>query len=305
MPQEITNADVLHHLMSFDLKSTTDYQIQDQLTYMIENGVPAIQLVLPIGSVITRLRMGVNYYEEKDLSYKPSALCTAYQRASLPGETVFYGVISDNENRLDHARIISVNECSPMCRKSKEKGIEEFTCSQWITTTKLKLLGFFSSQTFTDCSDNELIEQCRGYYEKMLERVTASEQKDWEDIAGFLSHQFYKRVPDGHDYEYKITANLSSIIHRLPYSYDGIAYPSERTNGILGLNVALFPEAADRSLCFCRKAKQVLYKNKDIVIPRIEGYAEDVSAEFAKTFHFSDEELFQRLKIRDFGELRG
>ena len=87
-------------------------------------------------------------------------------------------------------------------------------------------------------------------------------------LAHFISDDFSKNVVD--DYEYMFSATLTSEIIA-DMGFDGVVYPSVRLSGQAGLNIALKPSVADTKLDFIQVVEQVLYKNKDHSINRIEN----------------------------------
>lgn len=300
----MTNNEILRRLNKLDLKQASDYDIQDLLAYMIENGVlPAIQVKLPAYTVITRSRAGENYYTKEALSYKPVDECKTYQRATRPGETIFYGVIADKKYQLEAARAITMMECSELMRKGLHtKGVESHVVGQWLTKRELVLWGLFSDQTFQDCSKNALVQQCKNSFEEIISKMPNKTES--LAFSRFIAKQFFQIVKNGKEWKYKISSNLVSIIRKLPnYNFDGIIYPSGRSKGQYGVNVAIFPDAADKVLVFNKKAKQVLYKYKKNVFVRIEGYAESVDADYSVTKKLVDEEILAALNIQSLAQI--
>lgn len=300
----MTNNEVLRRLYTLDLKRALDHDVQDLLAYMIESGVlPAIQVKLSKDSVITRLRLGENYYTKKDLFYKPAEECENYQRATRPWETAFYGVIAHEKYRLESARVISLVECSELMRKGKHaKGIESHVVGQWITNQDLVLWGIFSDQTFQDCSKNKLIQECKDSYDEIINQMPNKAESI--EFSRFIAKQFFQLVKTGKAWKYKISSNLVSIIHKLPnYHVDGIIYPSGKFRGQSGVNVALFPDVADDVLMFNKKAKQVMYKYGEKVFVRIEGYAENIDAEFDCVKDLNDDEILEALGIETLAQI--
>lgn len=297
----MTNITALNKLLQLNLSSCSDNEVRNLLAYFIENGIPAIQYKLPQYSIITRMREGTEHYMYNQLSYKPVEYCHLYQRATLPNETIFYGVITNNED-LEYARVVTIGECSSMCRNRKDKGVEYFTCSQWLTKYKLNLLGFFSDYSFEDCKNNNIISQIKPFFLETINKFPNQEEN--LKVMRFLSEQFFKPVEECNSYKYKISANLVSIIRILFPDVDGIIYPSGRVSGQFGVNVALFPHVADTSICFLKKAKLGLYKHHDIIVSRIEGYAEDIAQKFDDTLQFSDDILCQLLNVPSLIDLK-
>lgn len=297
----MTNTIALNKLLQLNLSSCSDNEVRNLLAYFIENGIPAIQYKLPQHSIITRMREGTEHYTCNQLSYKPVECCDSYQRATLPNESMFYGVITNDED-LESARIVTIAECSSMCRNRKDRGVEYFTCSQWLTKRKLNLLGFFSDYSFEECKNNKIISQIKPYFDDIISKLPHKDEN--LQVIRFLSEQFFKPVDEYNSYKYKISANLVSIIRILFPNIDGIIYPSGRVGGQFGVNIALFPHVADTSIYFFRKAKLGLYKHQDIIVSRIEGYTEDIAEKFDNTLQFPDEILCKMLDISSLSDLQ-
>lgn len=301
----MTNNEILKRLHNLDLKHASDYDVQDLLAYMIESGVlPAIQVKLPKYSVITRLRLGENYYTKKDLLYKPAEECKNYQRATRPGETAFYGVIADEKYRLESARYVTLVECSELMKKGTHtKGVESYVVGQWLTNRDLVLWGIFSDYTFQECNRNKLIQECENAFDEIINELP--NKKESMEFARFIAKQFFQIVKTGKEWKYIISSNFVSLIQKLPnYNIDGIIYPSGRCRGQGGVNVALFPTVADDVLLFNKKAKQVMYKYKKNVFIRLEGYAESIDAEYDYDKQLTDAEILNALQISDLSQIK-
>ena len=63
------------------------------------------------------------------------------QRATLKGQTMFYGVISDDQSHQENARAIVTGECSKLCREGTSSvGRETITLSHWEVVKPLHIV---------------------------------------------------------------------------------------------------------------------------------------------------------------------
>ena len=80
---------------------------------------------------------------------------------------------------------------------------------------------------------------------------------EFDKLAEFVARQFAKKVKDGNNYEYLISAHFANNALETDC---GIIYPSVQVNGKLGFNVALRPDIINSHLDFIDAEKHVLYK---------------------------------------------
>jgi hypothetical protein len=218
------------------------------------------------GTFILRGRRGKGYVEKSDFLYRPAKDCISMQRASLPYQTMFYGVISDDQSHLENARAIVAGECCKLSRGGTSTiGREDICMSYWEVQKPLRVVSLINDATFPDVKDNVLLNVMRQkFIEFHGDQQTSSEERE---IARFINSEFTKVVKN--DREYLITATLSHDIIT-DWECDGIVYPSVQMGGQAGINIALTPSAVDNKLKFVRSLEQTLYKNRDNSFLRIE-----------------------------------
>lgn len=257
--------EAIERLRNIDFKSSTP----DDIRAIIKG----IQLLLveydiPIGFYIHRTRKGGNFTKRSDMTYCPTEQCTSLQRASLIGQTMFYGVISDDQTQQENARAISACECSKLCREGIASiGRESFSLSHWEIIKTLHVASLITDITFPEVNDNKLLNSLRKDFElKYGNQNTAKEQKE---LAYFISYEFSKNVTDSN--EYLISATIASEICMV---YDGIVFPSVQLGGQAGLNIAIPPIISNKKLRFVRTLRQTLYKNGAKSIIRLERATE-------------------------------
>lgn len=287
--------DFVRKLRSIDLKTCEDRYIQELICELFEQGVPVIQTTINKGIFVHRMRKGTGYKTIKDLSYKDAKYCRTYQRATVKGETAFYGVIADDWEKSTSARYVTICECSSLFRENIDKGREVFTIAKWRANRSLKLVGVFSVDTFENYSNNKLIDDIKEEFFSL--RASSKELTEFDDITMYFTHEFIKEVSSAEDWQYRVTATFVSTLLKLDDTIDGVIYPSGRSGLQGGMNVALRPSVADRALCFDMKAKEVVYKKGDVLIQRIEGHAFRIDEDFIPRKNLDDKKLCEELQI--------
>lgn len=192
--------------------------------------------------IICRLRDGVGYRAFSDFMPPIAEKCAKVQRYTLPNTTAFYSSIADNQNRLEDALYISLNECSSLINGGIEScGKELYTASFWKIKQPLKVASFVIDKTYPEVTNNEILNGLRNEYKKNKSIYT----QDLIEFGEFINEEFCKPVSD--DYDYLITASISDVIFN-EFGYDGILYPSVKTRGNAGVNLALAPDVARTNL---------------------------------------------------------
>jgi len=284
--------DVIKELKSLDLNNCSPKQIIE----IIENSPIAIVPYIIKGAYILRARKGKGFKYQHEMTYCPAQYCTGYQRASLPGDTMFYGVISDDQKHQENARALCACECSTLCKEGKESiGREFFTLSYWKIKEPLKVFSLITDKTFPNVQDNKLLNMMRD----MFLSVHKSSSEEEINLAHLISDDFSK--PVFNDKEYMISATLTTEIIA-DMGFDGVVYPSVRLSGQAGLNIALKPSVADAKLDFIQVAEQVLYKNGDLSINRIENVTPKGQITKNQT-QFPDRVILERLGIYSLDDL--
>ena len=149
----------IRHLKSINFENVEPHDIRNIL---YSGTLPTILSEVIKGTYIVRTRKGDGYTKRSQMTYCPIRLCTSIQRATLAGQTMFYGVISDDQAHLENARAISISECSKLIREGKESiGREKFTISYWEVIKPLKVVSFIADTTFSEVHNNKLLNNLR------------------------------------------------------------------------------------------------------------------------------------------------
>ena len=228
---------VLTELKSLDLSS---YPI-DRATRLLSElkGNAILVTVLQPGNEIYRMRRKFGYRNKDDFSYKDEKDCKWAQRASLRGETAFYGIIGENnKTQTPSAEYVGLCECSNLLWDTNiEKGVEENSVGRWLVTKPLRLVSMVHPTVYKDIDNPWLVAIKREYNKYRF-------NDGFDTIQKFFCDEFSKPVNREQDYNYLISALFTKRMVS-EYGFDGIVYPSQRCGGKVGLNIALSKPAVD------------------------------------------------------------
>ena len=150
--------ETIEQLKKIELENSTP---DDVRKILYESPLPAIKSVITKGTYIIRARKGDGYTKRSQMTYCPVEFCKSLQRATLNGQTMFYGVISDDQSHLENARAISCAECSKLTRAGLESiGREKFTLSYWEVVKPISVVSFITDSTFPKVQNNKLLRNC-------------------------------------------------------------------------------------------------------------------------------------------------
>lgn len=288
----MTKEEACERLENLDVRNSSEEEVRKLLD--VVKYIPIITAKLSVGTRIHRTRMGRGYYQPWELTYKKPRLCTSMQRASLPNESVFYGCLADNQQRLEYGRMIGLLECSKLVKDMEGFGREYVTASVWEVTSPINILSFITDQTYA--GEKKLCELVRHFvrlYKEKHRNIDVIERR----VGRVIDKEFSKDVYDNRDY--LITATL---VHDMLYDFgediDAVIYPSVQTKGDLGLNIAIKPEAADNKLRLHHVIDQTHYRYRDNSFVWLDkGY--DANHHLIPTAPLTDEILFEKTGFRN------
>ena len=130
-----------------------------------------------------------------------------------------------------------------------------------------------------------------------------SHDEDAVLVADFISKEFSKIVPNGHNNEYKISALLADMMF-YEVGMDAVSYPSVKLGGQAGMNVAIRPDVVDKKLRLIDIADQCYYKNGQQGIIRIESIYDLKSSNYLSSRHLSDFDICRMIHINNIDELK-
>lgn len=252
--KEIKSLEIIDCLKAIDLENSN---VDDILSLVSNLYFPITQSEVRPHTIICRCRPGKGYTKWQEMTYKPIEYCKTAQRATLPNETAFYGIISDDIHMLENARAIGISECSKLANQGIDSsGIEYITVSQWEVKAPIQVACIMGLHLFDGVS-NKLLTALKYDFRKAFKDNHYAEL-----MSDFVSSEMSKLVPSGCDYQYYISA---SICHRLLYEcgYEGVVYPSVKLGGQAGMNIAIRPDVVSKKIKIGHIATQCYYKNKE------------------------------------------
>ncbi len=289
--------EVIQKIRSIDLNNDFETKNIRDLLFQLKT-VPVIMCNLDSGNIIVRCRRGSGYTKREDMSYKPSSFCQSYQRATLPGQTAFYGILSADEKYLEDAMIVGIGECSRL--SSVESGREDMSFSLWRVKESIEVAYIVSANSYLS-SNNSLLETIRNIYrEKFSNNIEAS------FVADFIVGEFSKIVRGGNDNEYKISATWADMFLNEIRLCDAIGYPSVPLVGQAGLNLAIRPDVADSKLVLEKIVDACCYKNSDKIELVWESYLDVINNRRVGNNNRSSDlnEMSERLGVLNANELQ-
>lgn len=253
----------LEKLRNLDFANTTPDDVRELLSNLQILYVP---FDIRKETYILRGRRGGGYTKRSQMTYCPVGKCTSMQRATLANQTMFYGVISDNQAHQEYARAIVTSECSKLCREGINSiGRESFSVAHWEVIKPLHVVSLINDTTYPDVKANALLNQLREAFVIFHGGKQSSENE--KEISRFISSEFCKVV--NNECDYLISATIATDIIK-EMDIDGIVYPSVQFGGQGGVNIALTTKAVNRKLKFIRTIEQTLYKNGERSFLRLE-----------------------------------
>ena len=237
----MTNVDVIKALKSLDLSKYPYNNVKEHVSMF----APKILGVwIPKGQLIERIRPDAGVYERKKVSYRPAVLNKRPQRATLPGQTAFYGTLSHMMDPTWNTRYVSLLEASKLYRKGpQENGEETYTWSRWMVADKIHLGVVVDETVFANATHNPLLLMAKQEWIKGKAFTDGAMQSD--EYNTFVVEQFSKMVSN--DYEYIISATISDMII-YACKFDGVIYPPVQAAGDYGMNVAIRPDVVNSKL---------------------------------------------------------
>lgn len=288
--------DVINKLKQIDFDSNNSDDVNNILSL---KPILTMQSVVNRGIYIVRSRKGGHFTKRSQVTYCPASKCNSLQRATLAGNTMFYGVISDDQSHLENARAISISECSTLCREGINSiGREKFSISYWEVIEPLNVISFIADTTFPDIKDNILLNDLRKAFIHESNLLPEEDKK----LFRFICSEFSKIVNSPK--EYLISATIATTILNNNKNIDGIIYPSVQLGGQAGLNIALSPRSVNKKLYLTRIIDNTLYKNGEQAYIRMEKVIEYETKSEKEINDVSDDMIKEMLNIDSISSMK-
>ena len=231
---------------------------------------------LKVGTIITRCRKNAPNLEKESFSCKQPETITDFQRASIPYESVFYGAVGDGS--VEYGDFIAMLETSTLHRKRLNLGQEKIDVSRWRVTNKIDMVLICHPKVFVD-TNNGAVNTMQRNYCRLLPEYPAEPDfiPLFDKLVEFIAGQFAKRVPEGDNSQYMISAYFA---HNTLETESGIIFPSVQVDGNLGINVALKRDVVENNLEFIGAEKHILYKADNYLQVPANTYSDEQIARY-------------------------
>lgn len=265
-------SEIISQLDSTVLENTEECKRQVRRVVNAIFPIPWLHHPLKIGTIISRCRKGVPNLGRDSFGCKPAEIVEDYQRASIPHKTVFYGAVGDRE--VEDGEFIAMLETSKIHRNNIEFGKEEIYVSHWGVKQDIPMALISHPKVFVDSNIGSTVDEMQKNYNRLLPKYPAEQDFiiEFDKLAEFVARQFAKRVKDGDNFEYLISAYFANNAMETDC---GIIYPSVQVNGKLGFNVALRPDIINSHLDFIDAEKHILYKAGNYMQVPANKYSDD------------------------------
>lgn len=225
---------------------------------------------------IVRMRPEWHRDTEEQYSYPHNKEYVKLGRANLPKDPIFYGSITNDSNNILESSKINAMEIADEAFENGHCRMH-ITMSGWRTKQPLFVYPIVHPSLYDDLSEknNQLVSNLKIGYEKHREEWRKEKNIDNltlqvnDRIYKFWSDEFQKHITDG---KYQKTAYFTKIMLNEQHKwskerkiYDGILYPSHKTFGMIGCNIAIRPDVVDTQLELMAKIQGTLYVNQQSI----------------------------------------
>ena len=279
--------DIIEKLKALDLKK----QDPNELIKVVHQLFPVPIGLIKIPSELSIFRArpnspGKDFFNQSDITNpNPSPLDG---RAHFKNQSIFYGSIKSKE--LDYGYVTAAIETSKVANNVDiTVGTEELTIGRWDIVGDLWVQAIARTE---DILNPEF--QYSGMFEELRALYNPGDRESVEmfERLDYISSEFSKFVPSGHDYEYKRTACFANLVLQHA-KIDGLMYPSVATT-LKGLNVALKPSVVGSKIKLTRVLKLKLYKKETIVATNLK--IAEVNPH-SREFIWTDAESHEKISI--------
>jgi hypothetical protein len=123
-----------------------------------------------------------------------------------------------------------------------------------------------------------------------------------KSISNFFAKEFAKEEIR-EDYDYFLSALFTEVVTK-DLGYDGVMYPSVRSGGEWGFNVAIKPEVVDNNMVLEMALETTLYKNGVDALLLDNNISGLSTWELVETPQLPQEEICKQLHINSLDDLR-
>lgn len=241
--------DIINQIKELDL---TEYPIAQLDSLLTKTNKLCIMLTdfnqnKRIERAVNNSKEEPEFHKVSRISFKPPEFNHNYLRASTPKNTMFYGTAFSEEDEITedemkYERIVGSSEVSTLMRSSEIlEGWSRIIFGSWIVDNTISLATIIDP---TKEYDHPYLNKLKKRYLDFLEEVPADVKENTLKWLEFLSTEFSKKVTNGNNHDYLISAKYTELFVNTG-KYDGVIYPSVQSSGY-GLCVAIHPNAVSR-----------------------------------------------------------
>lgn len=260
----MTLTDIVALLQSIDLENTEE--CKETVRRYINAVFPLAWLHHPLrtGTIITRCRKDAPDLCKESYGCKKAEMVIDFQRASIPYETVFYGAVGDRTK--EDGELIAMLETSKLHREGKTIGQEIIYVSHWRIKKNIDMAIICHPNIYINVNPTGSVKDMQINYQRRLPDYPNHDIiPEFDRLVEFMSCQFAKKVQDGDNHKYMISAYFA---HNTLETEAGLIYPSVQVNGKLGFNIAIRPDIVQEYIEFVDAEKHILYKaNEYMQVP--------------------------------------
>lgn len=294
-------SEILKKMSDLDLSKYPFAETQELIRSLGKGGY--LIFTLHYGKSLTRARPGSGYSQKAELSYLPQEKNKKCQRASTPNGTMFYGTIVQDGEQLDKTRMIAASECSSLLRGGVgTRGIENITYGRWSVIKDVNLVVILGEDIYSSTSENPLLSELKEAYQNFVSSAPEMNESI-KFISNFFATEFAKEEVQ-EDYDYFLSALFTKVVTR-DLGYDGVMYPSVRSGGEWGFNVAIKPEIVDNNMILEMVLETTLYKNGATALLLDNNISGLLQWELIGTPQLPEEVICEHLHIENLNDLKG
>ena len=295
------NLEIINKLKALDLSTNPSQEVRNYIDKLAWH-IVSVKLSSR-KTVIMRARQnckGERFTSKCDLTYPPK-IKSVLNRANLPNESMFYAS-TWGKDKFPEPYLSTALESSKWFSDNTTKGIKIITFGIWQVIKDIKLAAIFHPEG--DYNSNQNLKTIMTYFNNEISKLSTREQDDTMSIMDFFANQFAKKVLDGHEYEYLLSAIFMKF--NIERGVDGVLYPSVQMKGEV-LNVAISPEITDSSLELKEVKEFKIYKYLDHrILDREAGtdlYSNQTHFQLSPVQGWGQEECLRRLGLKSIDEL--
>ncbi len=239
--------ETIDELKKLDLKISTVEEIKQIINKI--GGIALFGIEVNSKGMVLRARPNKEdeyYYYEKDISYisdEDKIDKIESGRTNRKGEALFYGCLPQSPEEEDDHQVTSMIEAGIKEDEDKSK-IHSYNLTQgkWRITKSFSVVVMVHNEDYI--KKNDKLASMQAAYKNFVNE-DPDKKDDYLFVSSFMAKEYSKVVPDGHEYQYKISIAFFEVLRE--FGIKAIAYPSVKGEGT-AFNIAMESELVDNNL---------------------------------------------------------